>query len=91
MFNMANAGVVPVDASNYDRAKEVKEFDETKAGVKGLIDSGVLKIPRIFVHPPEYLENVSPGAHLEVPVIDLQGFRGERRKEIVQAIIKDGF
>ncbi|WJX11998.1 hypothetical protein P8452_02542 [Trifolium repens] len=24
---------------NYDRAKEVKEFDETKAGVKGLLDS----------------------------------------------------
>ena len=39
--------------SDYDRAKEVKEFDETKAGVKGLVDSGVVKIPRFFIHPPE--------------------------------------
>jgi hypothetical protein len=37
------------NTSNYDRAKEVKEFEEIKAGVKGLIDSGVTKIPRFFV------------------------------------------
>ncbi|KAI3472087.1 hypothetical protein Pfo_029375 [Paulownia fortunei] len=35
----------------YDRMKEVKEFDESKMGVKGLSDSGVSTIPRIFLHP----------------------------------------
>lgn len=27
-----------------------KQFEETKAGVKGLVDSGITKIPRIFIH-----------------------------------------
>ncbi|KAK6138911.1 hypothetical protein DH2020_027351 [Rehmannia glutinosa] len=31
-----------------DRMKILKAFDETKAGVKGLMDSGLLKIPNIF-------------------------------------------
>ncbi|KAK1379850.1 Deacetoxyvindoline 4-hydroxylase [Heracleum sosnowskyi] len=34
----------------YDRQSDLKAFDETKAGVKGLIDAGITKIPRIFVH-----------------------------------------
>lgn len=43
--------VVCNDGLKYDKAKEVKEFDDTKAGVKGLVDSGVTKIPRFFIHP----------------------------------------
>lgn len=31
----------------------------TKAGVKGLVDSGVTKIPRFFVHPPEDVQKLS--------------------------------
>ncbi|MCI59529.1 1-aminocyclopropane-1-carboxylate oxidase-like protein, partial [Trifolium medium] len=27
--------------SNYDRKSEVKEFDDSKAGVQGLIENGV--------------------------------------------------
>ena len=55
-------------------AKEVKKFDETKAGVKGLVDSGVVKIPKLFVHPPETLPDKSPatGVGLDLPTIDLQ-------------------
>ncbi|GAA0158917.1 oxidoreductase [Lithospermum erythrorhizon] len=36
----------------YDRERELKSFDETKKGVKGLVDAGVTKIPRIFVRNP---------------------------------------
>jgi hypothetical protein len=35
-----------IDAtSGYDRMKELKEFDESKIGVKGLSDSGITSIP----------------------------------------------
>ena len=75
--------------SDYDRAKEMKEFDETKAGVKGLVDSGVVKIPRFFIHPPEKLpsplSNNIASDHISqlVPMIDLKGFGSEQRSEIV--------
>lgn len=65
--------------------KEMEEFKETKAGVKGLVDSGIVKIPRIFMHPgqdklPKYVSD-----KLQVPVIDLEGAE-TRRKEIVNQI-----
>ena len=75
--------------SDYDRAKEMKEFDETKAGVKGLVDSGVVKIPRFFIHPPKKLpsplSNNIASDHISqlVPMIDLKGFGSEQRSEIV--------
>lgn len=75
--------------SNYERAKEVKEFDETKAGVKGLLDAGVVKIPRIFIHEPENLENglsKKGGTTLQVPVIDLGDFKNRPREEILKEI-----
>ncbi|KAK3024893.1 hypothetical protein RJ639_044030 [Escallonia herrerae] len=31
-----------------DRFQELKAFDESKAGVKGLVTAGITKIPRIF-------------------------------------------
>ncbi|XP_031262488.1 1-aminocyclopropane-1-carboxylate oxidase homolog 1-like [Pistacia vera] len=76
------------DCSSYDKAKEVKEFDETKAGVKGLVDSGVIKIPRFFVHSQENLPKSSDTCNfcLQIPLIDLQGFEGCRRTEIVNKI-----
>ncbi|GMN75779.1 hypothetical protein TIFTF001_056277, partial [Ficus carica] len=42
----------------YDRMKELKEFDESKIGVKGLSDSGTASIPRFFIHPPETLADL---------------------------------
>jgi hypothetical protein len=35
-------------ALNYDRKSEVKEFDDSKAGVQGLIENGVTKVPQMF-------------------------------------------
>ncbi|KAL6344214.1 hypothetical protein AAG906_035439 [Vitis piasezkii] len=40
---------------DYDRASELKAFDESKTGVKGLVDAGVSKVPRMFIQPPDNL------------------------------------
>lgn len=77
---------------SYDWAKEVKQFVETKAGVKGLADAGLEKIPPLFVHPTESLQShpLLDGAHLELPTIDLRGVEtgGSRRREVVEEIRK---
>ncbi|KAF7827569.1 1-aminocyclopropane-1-carboxylate oxidase-like protein 4-like [Senna tora] len=59
----------------YDRAKAVKDFDESKIGVKGLVDSGLQTIPPFFVHPPETLSDLGsrPGSDSAVPTVDLSG------------------
>ncbi|CBI23597.3 unnamed protein product, partial [Vitis vinifera] len=41
--------------SEYDRKSELIAFDDSKAGVKGLVDAGVAKIPRMFIHPQHNL------------------------------------
>ncbi|KAK1412611.1 hypothetical protein QVD17_33998 [Tagetes erecta] len=72
---------------DFQRAKA--EFDQTKAGVKGILDSGVSKIPNIFIHPPENLRNnPSPGTcnpNLQIPVIDLEGGKKVKVGEIREA------
>ena len=78
--------------AEYDRATELKAFDETKAGVKGLVDAGVTEIPRIFCHPisDDNIENssVSGETQLRIPVIDLKGLNKDedQRKEIVEKV-----
>ncbi|KAJ4968591.1 hypothetical protein NE237_015292 [Protea cynaroides] len=78
---VTGADTISGQTPSYDRRKEVKEFDETKAGVKGLVDAGVVKIPRMFVLPPDSLHDLSfqlgsiesrQQTHLTIPVIDLQ-------------------
>ncbi|CAK7346433.1 unnamed protein product [Dovyalis caffra] len=84
-------GSIPQDESNYDKAKEVKAFDETRAGVKGLVDSGVTKIPRFFIHPPEDVQkSSSESSHLglQVPVINFESFESCRRLEVINEIRK---
>ncbi|XP_037488476.1 1-aminocyclopropane-1-carboxylate oxidase homolog 1-like [Triticum dicoccoides] len=54
------------------RALNLKAFDETRAGVKGLVDAGVTAVPSIFHHPPESLAHGAPRPHrFTVPVINL--------------------
>ncbi|KAK2966999.1 hypothetical protein RJ640_003355 [Escallonia rubra] len=70
---------------------EVRVRDETRVGVKALVDSGLVKIPKIYIHPAEDLQksscNDTNGVRLEVPTIDLGGvLDGTRRKEIVKEI-----
>ncbi|CAL5413529.1 unnamed protein product [Camellia sinensis] len=73
----------------YDPKADLKAFDETKAGVKGLVDAGVVKIPKIFIRPsndPPETPN-SRLTNLQVPIIDLGGIDGrDRRDEIVDEI-----
>ncbi|XP_076940280.1 1-aminocyclopropane-1-carboxylate oxidase homolog 1-like [Bidens hawaiensis] len=72
---------------DYDRKAELTVFDETKAGVKGLVDSGVTEVPRIFHLPsPENLNNEQP--QLTIPTIDLQGINEDpiRRKEVIRQV-----
>ena len=53
---------------------EIKAFDDTKLGVKGLVDAGLTKIPRIFIHPQHDLHDRSAceDSQFSIPIIDLQ-------------------
>lgn len=70
------------NSTPYNRLQELKAFDESKAGVKGLVDSGITKLPKIFVRPPEDLAAADPvsdnpaGAQFTIPIIDLDGLTG---------------
>ncbi|XP_047310540.1 1-aminocyclopropane-1-carboxylate oxidase homolog 1-like [Impatiens glandulifera] len=79
----------------YDRNSELKAFDETKLGVKGLADSGIPKVPRIFIHPPQSLLQFPTAAatagddtRFVFPTIDLTGSHQDpsRRREIVDQV-----
>nr|POE68785.1 isoform 2 of 1-aminocyclopropane-1-carboxylate oxidase like 2 [Quercus suber] len=62
--------------SKYDRRSELKAFDESKAGVKGLVDARVEKIPRIFIHEQNKHYDVSDSScdsKFSIPVIDFEG------------------
>ncbi|XP_059651887.1 1-aminocyclopropane-1-carboxylate oxidase homolog 1-like [Cornus florida] len=74
---------------DYNWAKGVTEFEETKAGVKGLVDAGIANIPSFFINPPENLQNSSNTTH-QIPIIDLKGFEngGQHRQKIVNEICK---
>lgn len=61
--------------SSYDRESEVKAFDDSKSGVKGLIDAGISKIPRIFIHDQPIINDSTSSTtqnQFNIPVIDLQ-------------------
>jgi isopenicillin N synthase-like dioxygenase len=85
------------------RLRDLKAFDDTNAGVKGLVDAGVTTIPSFFHHPPENLPKpVEPhrqaGGGFTIPVIDLAGatagdesVRAEVVREVLSAAKKVGF
>ncbi|XP_055960741.1 1-aminocyclopropane-1-carboxylate oxidase homolog 1-like isoform X2 [Mercurialis annua] len=59
--------------TSYDRQTELKEFDDTKSGVKGLVDAGITKIPRIFVHDQSKINSESTSDQSSIPIIDFKG------------------
>ncbi|PRQ36489.1 putative deacetoxyvindoline 4-hydroxylase [Rosa chinensis] len=80
-----------VAATNYDRKSELKAFDDTKNGVKGLVDAGITEIPRIFHHPPDQynISNTSDSEETKfsILVIDLGGLSDPTtQKEIVAKV-----
>ncbi|XP_022942324.1 1-aminocyclopropane-1-carboxylate oxidase homolog 1-like isoform X3 [Cucurbita moschata] len=58
---------------SYHRPTELKAFDDTKSGVKGLVDAGITEIPRIFYQPPESNDSghVSDETQIHIPMINL--------------------
>ncbi|KAG6395218.1 hypothetical protein SASPL_145859 [Salvia splendens] len=73
------------------RETELKAFDETKTGVKGLIDSGITQVPRIFINPqidPQQALISSANAQLEFPLLDLEGVSDDpiKRNAVVDAV-----
>lgn len=81
-----SANVAP---SAWDRYRELRNFDESKSGVKGLSDSGLAKIPRIFVRPDEEIArdgSKTGAAGLQVPVIDLKDLAVNRPGTVAQVL-----
>jgi hypothetical protein len=75
--------------STYDREAEVKAFDDSKAGVKGLVESGVSKIPRMFhTGKLDIGENTGSDSKLSVPIVDLKDIHANPalRVEVVDQI-----
>lgn len=93
----SNSSMTTIEATsepNYDRQSELKAFDDTKAGVKGLVDAGITKVPRIFIQPqPENYssptQTSSTNKTFTFPVIDLNDLLLNdpiRHKETVDSI-----
>ncbi|WRX20072.1 Non-hem dioxygenase N-terminal domain - like 10 [Theobroma cacao] len=76
--------------SNYDRKSELMAIDRSKAGIKGLVDAGLAKLPRVFVddHLKLKLKSGPTNAIVEIPVINLGGVNNDptRRAEIIDQI-----
>ncbi|KAL9234418.1 hypothetical protein vseg_009291 [Gypsophila vaccaria] len=84
--------------NEYDRLKELEEFDSTKLGVKGLVDSGITRIPRIFHHSPGSLFDIQQSvvnndqdSQIIIPVVDLSRPRQDLVQMIGEASTKFGF
>lgn len=75
---------------NYDRKAELKAFDDTKSGVKGLVDSGIAKVPQIFIPSPEnidkFVSNNPSKTPLSFPIIDLDELGLIHRNKIVEKV-----
>lgn len=60
-----------------DRLSSLNAFESTKAGVKGIVDSGILEIPHIFINKDIINTQLSPSeSYFSIPVIDLKPISG---------------
>ncbi|GFP96823.1 1-aminocyclopropane-1-carboxylate oxidase homolog 11 [Phtheirospermum japonicum] len=77
-----------IDSDYHEWEKEIEAFEKSKAGVKGLIDSGITNIPRFFISPN--VSETKNGLRVEIPVIDFRGAErgGDRRVKIIDEIRK---
>ncbi|KAL9227583.1 hypothetical protein vseg_003257 [Gypsophila vaccaria] len=69
--------------SKNSREEELNELEKTKAGVKGLVDAGINKIPNIFIYPKNQQNESASEARqtgLKIPVIDLLGIGNEQER-----------
>ncbi|XP_027359176.1 1-aminocyclopropane-1-carboxylate oxidase homolog 1-like [Abrus precatorius] len=83
-MDVASAGKSQAGNSDYDRLQELRAFDDSKAGVKGVVDAGITKVPQIFLRPPEDIATDEPisgertPTQFRIPVIDLKNVAGDR-------------
>ncbi|KAM6565305.1 hypothetical protein CsatA_024433 [Cannabis sativa] len=90
----ATAGNLTTEANSdtYDRKIELKALDDAKTGVKGLVDAGIEKIPRIFLHQntkdPTFIHHHQPisGDGESIPIIDLEESSGSKRGDVVDQV-----
>ncbi|KAL3329045.1 hypothetical protein AABB24_036247 [Solanum stoloniferum] len=91
MIGLNNGRTEQYDSSEYDREREVQAFDDSKAGVKGLVDGGVTRLPRIFLHN-QYVAKMKSDSEIvtkfSIPVIDFEGLgkSAVQRADIVRGI-----
>ena len=99
-MDSSNSDKIPSGkVSDYDRKTELKFFDDSKLGVKGLLDAGLTKIPRMFINDQHktHTNPVSPSSPEGVPIIDFKGIdedevlRSQIIKKVVEACEKWGF
>ncbi|WCJ23985.1 2-oxoglutarate (2OG) and Fe(II)-dependent oxygenase superfamily protein [Euphorbia peplus] len=82
----------PMINTEYCRTSELKAFDDTKAGVKGLVDAGITKVPRIFHRTLDGIDSImstrTADSTLRFPIIDLEGVEKDSalRKEIIEKV-----
>ncbi|XP_021747823.1 1-aminocyclopropane-1-carboxylate oxidase homolog 1-like [Chenopodium quinoa] len=78
-----------------DREAQLRAFDETKLGVKGIVDAGVTTIPSIFIHPiskrslPQNINTSNvDDARFQFPIIDLRVSENDldHKKKVVDKI-----
>ncbi|XP_010043958.2 1-aminocyclopropane-1-carboxylate oxidase homolog 4-like [Eucalyptus grandis] len=81
-------GVTDTTQQAFDRAQELKQFEESKLGVKGLVDSGLTSLPPLFVHPHETLSTLKPARPKpdSIPTIDLSCCDSFRRPSVVAEV-----
>uniref|UniRef100_A0A8I6XGU4 Non-haem dioxygenase N-terminal domain-containing protein n=1 Tax=Hordeum vulgare subsp. vulgare TaxID=112509 RepID=A0A8I6XGU4_HORVV len=74
-----------------DRLSALRAFDDTKAGVKGLVDAGATAIPAIFHHPPDSFTPSTLTTDVAVPVVDLSCSRSDAVGAVKAAAETAGF
>ncbi|XP_018719833.1 1-aminocyclopropane-1-carboxylate oxidase homolog 4-like [Eucalyptus grandis] len=72
----------------FDRAQELKWFEESKLGVKGLVDFGLTSLPPLFIHLLETLSTLKP-ARLKpdsIPTINLCCYGSFQRPFVIAEV-----
>ncbi|XP_030451659.2 1-aminocyclopropane-1-carboxylate oxidase homolog [Syzygium oleosum] len=87
----SNSGEAPIQAEpEYNRESELKAFDASRTGVKGLVDAGISKLPRIFADRRPRSPGCSDpaGTSFSIPIVDLEGVHEDpsKHREIVRRV-----
>ncbi|KAK9132285.1 hypothetical protein Scep_011813 [Stephania cephalantha] len=88
-FNTNNTTSISAETTTMkydDRRAELQAFDDTKTGVKGLIDAGITKVPQMFIRPLEQrIDNsdTNDDKRLDIPVIDLADVIDDVKRKVI--------